>query len=184
MRFFFVFIVLSFISFNCKSVENVVKPDAENQNTGKAITVMLDSFPKEKPEWIFEIPSASETVLTFVSVSYNCATEKDARESAMRNAINEFAKYCGVDVTDIYKSAAVNFGLSSDITNPSRTEITNTKMSAEAFVSKFKAKKWYLEIWVNKIDDHIIDKYYKAYVYAEVPADEYNKVLEYKKNGK
>jgi hypothetical protein len=153
---------------------------AEKKTYAKQREVLLKSYPSERPSWIYEEPNEKDGYLVFVSMSGNNATEIEARKDAMKNVIKVCADYCGVEVKDLNKKIKASFGKSSEVNDPTVASLGQTTMKTDSFVSRIKAKKWYVQELGYVSDNMILEKYYKVYVLATFPKDEYIKVQQLK----
>ncbi|HPG29540.1 MAG TPA: DUF4384 domain-containing protein [bacterium] len=142
---------------------------------------LISAFPEIKPQWIYTEPEPADGYLFFIGISDKFANEKEARENAHRDCIKKFAAYCGVEVTELYKSITTGFGLSSGISDPTKATVNNEQQAIDALVSRVKTSEWYIEKWASLSDNEIIDQYYKVFVKSKVPEEEYKKVIEQKK---
>ncbi len=142
---------------------------------------LLSAYPESKPQWIFKEPEQENGFLFFVGISSKFASEKEARENAYMDCIKKFAAYCGVEISELYRSITIVYGVSSDINDPVKTSIANEKQVIDALVSRVKTSEWYVEKWAVLSDNEILDRYYKVFVKCKVPEDEYRKVIEQKK---
>jgi hypothetical protein len=181
----FTFFITIFL-FNCmapkqQTLNKETEPQSRYSRTPQK-QVLINSIPAQRPEWTIQEPERTDKFLGFVGISNNSATEKAARQSALCDVIRQFAEYCGVEVNDLHKSITTSYGLSSDIRDETVATKGSTSMSTDALVSRVKAKKWYLENWGLSVDNRILERYIKMYVYATVPKDEYDKVIEWRKN--
>ena len=62
---------------------------------------LLDASADGRPAWIDTPPTDEAGVQYLVGLSDLYASEREARERAMRNARTQFAQYTGVDVLDV-----------------------------------------------------------------------------------
>ena len=141
---------------------------------------LIESTPKEKPEWIVEEINKTERTLYFTGVSDNCSTEKDARDSALKNSLVKFASYCGVEVKELFEKYSAYYGKTSDIKDAAVMSKQNEKFEVDAFVSRMKAEKWFIEKY-GRTESGNNFVFYKAYVYASVPETEFDEIARKKK---
>lgn len=143
-------------------------------------TILLKSTPPEKPDWIYLEPSFIGDYLYFVGISEHHSLERDARNSARRDAVRTFAGYCGVYIFDLYQRVSTSLNLSTGVMDPSVATKQQQEQIIDAYVSRVRTKRWYIEEWATVVDGSILEKYFIVYVYAEVPKDEYDRVIELK----
>ncbi|MBP7652297.1 DUF4384 domain-containing protein [Candidatus Dependentiae bacterium] len=178
------FMTAVLLLFGCAAKKELQRADTQppvviqKKFTGERL---LSAYPETKPQWIFNEPEPAAGFMFFIGISDKIATEKEARENAHRDCIKKFAAYCGVEVTELYKSITTGFGLSSDIHDATKATVNNEKQAIDALVSRVKTSEWYIEKWAAMSDNDIIEQYYKVFVKAKVPEDEYLKVIESKK---
>jgi hypothetical protein len=108
------------------------------------------------------------------------ATERDARDEAMRHARNEFARYTGVEVSELDQISREVFGSSSGILDPTVSGKTQTTQEANALVSRVKASSFYFETLKGQCRGSDLGLSYQYWVLAEVPIEEYQKVQDWK----
>ena len=154
------------------------QPVLQKKYTGEKL---LTAYPDIKPQWIYSEPESDNGFIFFIGISDKFADEKEARESAQRDCIKKFAAYCGVEVTELFKSITANYGLSSDINDPVKASVSNEKQVIDALVTRLKTSEWYVEKWGVFSDNEILEQYYKVFVKSKVPEEEYKKVIEQKK---
>jgi len=143
---------------------------------------VITDYPEgcSKYEWIHSIPEATDNYLYRFGLSDNHATEASARNQAMINCINEFARYCGVEIKQVYDYLAFSYGKSSEVTDPTVAIRDSQKHFVEAFVSRVKAQKWCIQKIKKTSGNTALEYSWKAYVLATVPVDEVQKVKDYK----
>jgi len=117
-----------------------------------------------------------------VGMSRNPTTERAAREEAMNHARVEFAKYPGVEVTDLNEISHHFYGKSSGILDPEIALKTQSIQKAEAIVRRTRAKEWYFEKLVKRCRGTDLHTAYQYWVLAEVPLEEYDRIQTWKKN--
>lgn len=174
----FVSIIISCVS---KEVTLPANPPSQNVPSSSSETVLIRSFPSDRPNWTYQEPQSKDGYLFFVGISENHSLERDARNSARRDSVRTFAAYCGVEVFDLHRAVSTSFSLSSGITDPTVVTKQQQEQMVDAYVSRVKAREWYIEEWALISDNAIIERYYRVYVKSAVPSDEYYKVMEYKR---
>jgi len=134
-----------------------------------------------RPEWIDKIPGAKEGLKFFVGQSNAYSTEKDARDRAYKDALNQVVAYCGVSVQMMYQYVSFHRGPSSKIADPNIAEREEILHQMDAFVSRIKP----VEYALRKVDCLTQHKNIKisfvAYVIVSVPEDEPKKILAWRK---
>ncbi len=138
------------------------------------------SSAKERPQWVMVEPSDSGGLHYLIGMSGFHATERDARDEAMRHAREEFAKYTGVEVTELDQISKEIYGSSSAILDPTISGKTQSTQETNALVSRTKAKEWYYETLKASCGGNDIGVAYQYWVLAEVPVEEYDRVQAWK----
>ncbi len=135
---------------------------------------------KVRPPWVMVEPHDAGGLHFLVGMSGYHATERDARDEAMRHAREEFAKYTGVEVTELDQMAKEIYGTSSAILDPTVIGKTLSTQETNALVSRTKAKEWYYEILRGSCGERDLGAAYQYWVLAEVPVEEYDRVQTWK----
>ena len=176
MKKMWLILIIVIVSINCASNKKIIKTNNKNIFIENKL---LRTIPPIKPNWVFNIPEDKKDYFIYVGQSNLFVIEKDARKNALQDCIKQFAEYCGVEVKYYSKTATASFGLSSDIKNPTVAELTSNGQKVEANVSRMKPKNYYIEEWQKGNQ-----KFYKVYVKATIPKNEYAKVQKWKENQK
>ena len=79
---------------------------------------LIWSQPKGRPDWLHHEPKAAEDRYLFVGLSGRFATEKEARDDALRAAISNVVRYVSVDVKSSFERLITSSGSSSEIIDP------------------------------------------------------------------
>lgn len=175
----FLFALIIFIS--CAGKQPTVPITTESQvSPVRTEAVLISAIPDPRPRWTYSEPVEEGDYLFFIGISENHSLERDARNSARRDAVLTFAGYCGVEVSDLHQAVSTSFGLSSGISDPTVAAKQHQNQIIDAYVSRVQAREWYIEEWVLQSGSSIIERYYRVYVKSAVPKDEYYKVIQYK----
>ncbi|MCG8529175.1 MAG: SIMPL domain-containing protein, partial [Desulfovibrionales bacterium] len=75
----------------------------------------LSSSLPNRPQWIDTLPDDANGVHFMVGLSNAHPSEKEAREDAMRHAREQYAKYTGVDVSQVDAVFKALHGLESGV---------------------------------------------------------------------
>lgn len=138
-----------------------------------------DCIPKIKPEWVYSTPKSDGTYDYFVGVSKRMEEEQDARGDAMRDAVNQFVDFCGVDIKNVSVHIRTIEGKTSLVLSSKVRGREVETHEAEMRISRIKASKWYLcELGGNTSKSRIIEGY-KAHTLLTVPVDEADRVRQY-----
>lgn len=128
-----------------------------------------------RPRWTIENPETVTGELAFVGLSGEYATEKEAREDAMRTARNHVVGYIGTLAQDRFELLQTSYGLSTEIVDPTNVTRRFQEQLASAFVSRLSPKQWYIEKWLRKKEKKT---YVLAFVLAKVPKSMVDKAYE------
>lgn len=114
-----------------------------------ALCILLASLASAqgaRPSWTNrEEPEASGKVLTFVGLSYPSATEREARDDALRNATERVVEYLGTTAESAFEEKRVSFGLTSQVVDPTRATQAFTKQFAKNLATRLRPLEWYTE---------------------------------------
>jgi hypothetical protein len=106
--------------------------------------------------------------------------EREARNDALRDAVNRFARYCGVDVTLVDEYLAVSVGTASQVADPTVSRKEQNRQSTEAFVSRVKSREWYHRQLERRMGPTVLERGWQAWVLVAVPPDEVAQVQVYR----
>jgi len=176
IKFCIAMILMIFIG--CAGNKQLVNIAQKTQSTEE----LIEAYPPNKPQWLIFEPESDDKNIYFIGMSDKLATEKDARDNALRASVKAFAGYCGIEVKELRRAVTAEYSLSSEIKDAVTASLTDERQSIDALVSRVKPVEWYIEKWAVKSGRKIIDYYYKAHLKAAAPRDEYNRVIEYKEN--
>jgi len=140
----------------------------------------IASSAKERPRWVTVEPPDSGGLHYLIGMSGFHATERDARDEAMRHAREEFARYTGVEVTELDQISKEIYGSSSAILDPTISGKTQSTLETNALVSRTKAKEWYYETLRASCGGKDLGVAFQYWVLAEVPIEEYDRVQAWK----
>jgi transcriptional regulator with XRE-family HTH domain len=119
----------------------------------------------KRPSWTVNDPDKKDGNLFFVGVSGKFATEKEARDDSQRHATTNVVKYIGTFATDKFQRISTSYGLSSEITDPTKATRDFEEQLSSAFATQVKVKERYIEQWENK---KMKESYYLVYTLAAV----------------
>ncbi len=176
-RYIFLSLALFFALSNCGAKKEIVKEKPFKPQR------LLWSSSTDRPEWLVIEPEKEGDKIFFVGLSEYCATEKNAREEAMRSATGAVVSYINVSVKNIYRELSVKYGKSSEISDPTIESKNLQEFVKNSVVSRVKAYKWYIEQWLNADNE----SYWKVYSLVSVPEDAIKQavtsgVADYEKN--
>ncbi|MFP4379684.1 MAG: hypothetical protein ACLFUS_04195 [Candidatus Sumerlaeia bacterium] len=101
----------------------------------------------KRPGWTLKAPDDSDGNMYFIGRSGRLATEQLAHRRAMMDARTQITQNMGTLVKNKIEQARVDFGLSSDVVNPTESAREYTKQLAANYVSGAKDKDTYVERW-------------------------------------
>jgi hypothetical protein len=142
----------------------------------------LQASAQKRPEWINTEPDDAGGTHFLVGMSKYHATERDAREEAMRAAREEFAKYTGVEVSSIDEVVRSLYGSASEILDATIAGSARDTEKTDAQVSRIKAWQWYWEKSRGTRGGFDQGVAYQTWVLVTVPVSEYARVQEWKAN--
>lgn len=132
---------------------------------------------EKRPEWLENEPYKEEENLLFIGISDRLATEKEARDNALRAATSRIVGFIGTDVKDKFERLQTSYGLSTDIIDPTIATRRFEEQFSEAVARRVKAKEWYIEKYEVKYKRQPPGTYYLVYVLAFVPETEINREI-------
>lgn len=128
-----------------------------------------------RPGWtLSELEKVGEE-LAFVGLSGKYATEKEARDDAMRTAANNIVRYIGTLAQDKFERLQTSYGLTTEIVDPTNVTRRFEEQLASAFVARVRPKEWYIEKWLRKKTK---ETYLLVFVLAKVPQSAIDKAYE------
>lgn len=140
---------------------------------------LIWSSSDKRPMWTVNEPEAEGDKMIFIGMSGKFAMEKDARDDAQNHAISNVVKYLGTFVNSKIEKAKTNYGLSSDIVDPTNIGRSIEEQLSKAFATRVKPIEWYIEKWQNKLKE----TYYVVYVKTGVPKSVIDEELKNALNG-
>jgi hypothetical protein len=108
---------------------------------------LLDRSSDERPAWTLKKPEAKGGDLFVVGVSPDMTNEPLARSRAVQNAHTEMSRYLGNLVKAKYEQANIDFGLASDVVDPTASAREYVKQLSTNFISQLDATEFYWERW-------------------------------------
>ena len=135
----------------------------------------------QRPDWIDNTPDDAEQLHFIVGLSQMHASERDAREEAMRNAREAYAKFTGVDVAVVDEVIKTMYGKSSEILDSVVAQKSVAKQATDSQVSRIKAKQWYSEQYKAFRRGEFRGDVYKCWVLVTIPIDEFERVQAWKR---
>jgi hypothetical protein len=101
--------------------------------------------PDSRPKWTNLEPDAKDGTLFFVGISNPYATERGARDDAMRNATQRVVDYLGTSALSKFEQATTSFGLSSSVVDPTQATRAFQQQISGNVARQLKAAEWYVE---------------------------------------
>ncbi len=136
---------------------------------------------QSQPTWINQPPADANGMHFMVGLSNHEATEVGARESAMRSARGEYARYTGVNVEEIDEVERYLNARESEVVDAQVKGKLTSKQTTDALVSRIKATKFYIETFNVIRDGAPAGMAYRAVVLVTIPVDEDKRVAEWKR---
>ena len=184
--YWFLIFVFIFASGGCSN-PGAFRPDSpsaslsEKASCTNSTLTKIETSDEKRPPWTLTEPDdESGKFFLFVGMSTRHSTERDARDEAERNARNEFAKYTGVEVSEVDEMLKSIYGSSSSILDPTISGKNQTKQETNALVSRVKTKNYYFEKYKEQCGENPLGVSYQYWALVKVPKDEYEKVQEWK----
>lgn len=137
---------------------------------------LIDKALPQRPAWIDNEPGDKDGMHFLVGLSEHHASERDGREDAMRYATMEFAKFTGVEVSEVSQVVKSLYGSSSGVLDATVSGQEESSASVQARVSRIKAVQWYWEKYRSKTADIDLGVNYRCWVLVSVPQDEPQRV--------
>ncbi len=99
-----------------------------------------------RPGWTHrEEPEPTGKVLSFVGLSYPSATEREARDDALRNATERVVEFLGTTAESTFEEKRVSYGLTSQVLDPTRATQAFSKQFAKNLATRLRPVEWYTE---------------------------------------
>ena len=167
------FCIYSLLSLGCATRKIVVPDRCMGQEE-----ILIQSHPANRPKWMDVVPDGSVEIEYFIGHSSLFPLEKNARSDAMTDAINQFVKFCGIEVDIVDEYFKETEGKSSEVLDATQKRSEVNKMRAEAFVSRVKGSEWYDRRIKKCIYNNFQEGWFSS-VIVTVPKDEINRVKKY-----
>ncbi|MBN1227614.1 MAG: hypothetical protein JXA79_11535 [Deltaproteobacteria bacterium] len=152
------------------------------KHEGRCVQIKEEWLPAGfRPEWIDKIPEAKEGLKFFIGQSNEYSSEKEARDRAYKDAVNQVVAYCGVSVQVMYQYVSFHQGPSSKIADPNIAEREEILHRMDAFVSRIKSVEYVLRKADCLMQYSDNKTSFIAYVLVSVPEDEPHKILAWRK---
>jgi len=156
-------------------VEQVQRPDYKK----------ISSSQPQPPAWVATVPDKKDGLEFLVALSNYNASEVEARTAAVQNAITQFARFTGVEVSNVKNVFKDLYSqLASEVLDPTVTMHSKTGQRSNAAVSRIKPKQWYWETYAVTQGNMNKGIAYKYWVLVTVPEDEYARVQDWKRQQK
>jgi len=136
---------------------------------------LIWSSHKMRPGWTLSEPETVGDEIAFVGLSGKYATEKEARDDGMRAAVNNLIRYIGTLAQDKFQRLQTSYGLTTEIVDPTNVTRRFEEQLASAFVTRVRAKEWYIEKWLRK---ETKETYFAVFVLTKVPKSTIEKAYE------
>lgn len=147
------------ISISCSSTPG--RPDA----APSADDEMISKSHEDQPEWLYTEPESDSEYHYFTGMSAKMATEKNGREDALNNALQNVVKYLGSAYEERLQKISTSYGLSSEIIDPTEASRNFQENTTKGLAKKVKAKSYYIEKWKTSADE----AYYLVRLLTKVP---------------
>jgi len=134
------------------------------------------------PAWINQPPDDAGGMHFMVGLSNHESTEVGARESAMRAARGEYARYTGVEVADVDEVERFLNAKESEVFDAQVAGKLSSKQTTNAMVSRIKAKNYYIETYNVLRAGDMVGTAFRCSVLVTIPADEDKRVAEWKQS--
>ena len=128
---------------------------------------------KRPCEWCNDEPRTIGPELLFVGLSHPYATERDARDDAMRNAVQRVVTYLGTSAVSKFQEASATFGLSSTVFDPTNAANSFMQQVSGNVAAQLKADKWYTE----RAKGSTGQQGYQVFVLVHVPTSAINQTF-------
>ncbi|MBN1622005.1 MAG: DUF4384 domain-containing protein [Endomicrobiales bacterium] len=129
--------------------------------------VLFDSL-KEPPEWLQKSIITKDKYIYAVGHSGMLTSKDDAKNEAVSNAIEVFAKHCKVDINSFDRSIEI-YSKKDGIEFAKGDAKTRSSLRADAFFTKTSPDDWYIKSENDK---------FKASVLLKIPIEEFKRITE------
>lgn len=100
---------------------------------------------QERPAWTQMEPDVEGDAMVFVGLSNPYATERGARDDALRNATQRVVQYLGTAAQSKFEQASTSFGLSSTVVDPTVATRDFQRQLSGNVARRLKPAEWYVE---------------------------------------
>lgn len=128
----------------------------------------------KRPEWTMIEPGVEDGMMSFVGLSGLNASESNARDDARSNAVNAAVIYLGTLAKSKYERAAVSFGLSSQVMDPTESTRKFQRQVAANVANRMKVERWYPEVGTDATGKRGI----QVFALAKIPTEELDKAFQ------
>jgi hypothetical protein len=108
---------------------------------------LVYSSESARPNWTLTVPEESDGKMYFVGRSQRLATEQLAHQRAMNDARTQVSNNMGALIKSKLETARVDFGLATDVINPTESSRQYERFLTANYVSGAKDEKVYIEKW-------------------------------------
>lgn len=108
---------------------------------------LLDRSAKERPAWTLKKPETKGGFMYVVGTSPDMANEQLGKSRAMMNARTAISNYLGTLVKAKIEQANIDFGLASDVVDPTMSAREYVKQMSANFVANLEGEEFYWERW-------------------------------------
>lgn len=126
---------------------------------------LVQSWPKERPEWLVKTPENKDGKMFFVGISQKFSTEQDCRKNAEQNAREQISSFISTEVSAQFQKIATTFGLSSEVFDPTAAAREFAQQTTESVVKFARATETYTEQWTSRLGE----TYYVVWSLVSVP---------------
>jgi hypothetical protein len=99
----------------------------------------------QRPEWTMKEPDREGQDMVFIGISNPYATERLARDDAIRNATQRVVEYLGTAAQSKFEQASTSFGLSSAVVDPTQATRAFQQQLSGNVARRLKPAQWYME---------------------------------------
>ncbi len=139
---------------------------------------IIECYPDTRPDWMDKMTQSNDNFEYFVGHSVRKSQERDARDDAMVNAINQLVRYCGVEVKTIDEYLITTQDKSSKIVDPTVSSKEKNHQLAEAFIRHIRGIEWY-NCKTKYSDNKTITTGWLSSVLIAIPKEEIEKIKQY-----
>ncbi|GEM_PF-1808219 len=167
MRILLLMVIPLFIIMGCGGGKQAVIQNQGNVQTPPQTgddELIFKSAP-QPPAWVYNEPEGDADSFYFVGISGKFATEKDGRDDAYNNSIQNVVKYLGSFFQEKLEKIVTTYGLSSQIVDPTKAARNFQEQLTGGLAKKVKAKEWYVEQWKTKLNE----AYFVVKLLSKVP---------------